>query len=69
MDDWGNVGVVLFWCFIVIDNFVELFSFLLDIYIVYMIFVGILLMFKLYIVLNWMDFVEDLNENWLVLVL
>lgn len=52
MDDWGNVGVVLFLCFIVIDNFVELFSFLLDIYIVYMIFVGILLMFKLYIVLN-----------------
>lgn len=69
MDDWGNVGVVLFLCFIVIDNFVELFSFLLDIYIVYMIFVGILLMFKLYIVLNWMDFVEDLNENWFVLVL
>lgn len=69
MDDCGNVGVVLFWCFIVIDNFVELFSFLLDIYIVYMIFVGILLMFKLYIVLNWMDFVEDLNENWFVLVL
>lgn len=52
MDDWGNVGVVLFLCFIFIDNFVELFSFLLDIYIVYMIFVGILLMFKLYIVLN-----------------
>lgn len=69
MDDWGNVGVVLFLCFIFIYNFVELFSFLLDIYIVYMIFVGILLMFKLYIVLNWMDFVEDLNENWFVLVL
>lgn len=69
MDDWGNVGVVLFLCFIFIDNFVELFSFLLDIYIVYMIFVGILLMFKLYIILNWMDFVEDLNENWFVLVL